>query len=90
MVLPYEPEFQQAYDELVSAIEDSTLFQEEPKYKKSSQLFLSQKEVSNSELLGKTIKVKLKSTTVTEFNTTLPWVHTKVVCVSTQPSTYPS
>ena len=34
MVLPYEPEFQQAYDELVSAIEDSTLFQEEPKYKK--------------------------------------------------------
>lgn len=34
MVLPYEPEFQQAYDELVSAIEDSTLFQENPEYKK--------------------------------------------------------
>lgn len=34
MVLPHEPEFQQAYDELVSAIEDSTLFKEEPQYKK--------------------------------------------------------
>ncbi|CAN3357425.1 NADP-specific glutamate dehydrogenase 1 [Diutina catenulata] len=34
MVLPYEPEFQQAYDELVSAVEDSTLFQENPEYKK--------------------------------------------------------
>ncbi|RLV92226.1 NADP-specific glutamate dehydrogenase [Spathaspora sp. JA1] len=34
MVLPYEPEFQQAYDELVSAVEDSTLFTEQPKYKK--------------------------------------------------------
>lgn len=34
MVLPHEPEFQQAYDELVSAVEDSTLFQENPEYKK--------------------------------------------------------
>ncbi|CAI5759112.1 unnamed protein product [Candida verbasci] len=34
MVLPHEPEFQQAYDELVSAIQDSTLFEEQPKYKK--------------------------------------------------------
>lgn len=34
MVLPHEPEFQQAYDELVSAVEDSTLFKEEPQYKK--------------------------------------------------------
>jgi glutamate dehydrogenase (NADP+) len=34
MVLPYEPEFQQAYDELISAVEDSTLFTEQPKYKK--------------------------------------------------------
>lgn len=34
MVLPHEPEFQQAYDELVSALQDSTLFDEQPKYKK--------------------------------------------------------
>ncbi|CAK9441357.1 uncharacterized protein LODBEIA_P52250 [Lodderomyces beijingensis] len=34
MVLPHEPEFQQAYDELVSAVQDSTLFTEQPKYKK--------------------------------------------------------
>lgn len=34
MGVPYEPEFQQAYDELVSAVEDSTLFTEQPKYKK--------------------------------------------------------
>ena len=34
MVLPHEPEFQQAYDELVTAIQDSTLFTEQPKYKK--------------------------------------------------------
>lgn len=34
MVLPHEPEFQQAYDELVSALEDSTLFTQHPKYKK--------------------------------------------------------
>ncbi|KAG7192089.1 uncharacterized protein KQ657_002449 [Scheffersomyces spartinae] len=34
MVKPYEPEFEQAYDELVSALEDSTLFEELPKYKK--------------------------------------------------------
>lgn len=70
MVLPHEPEFQQAYDELVSAVEDSTLFKEEPQYKKLFQLFLSQKESFNSESLGKTTKVKSKSTTVSEFNTT--------------------
>ncbi|ABN65863.1 NADP-glutamate dehydrogenase [Scheffersomyces stipitis CBS 6054] len=34
MVLPHEPEFQQAYNELVHALEDSTLFTEQPKYKK--------------------------------------------------------
>lgn len=34
MVLPHEPEFQQAYDELLSALEDSTLFTENPEYKK--------------------------------------------------------
>lgn len=34
MVLPNEPEFQQAYKELINALEDSTLFTEEPKYKK--------------------------------------------------------
>lgn len=34
MVLPHEPEFQQAYSELVSALEDSTLFTEKPEYKK--------------------------------------------------------
>ncbi|CUM55189.1 NADP-specific glutamate dehydrogenase [Debaryomyces fabryi] len=34
MVLPHEPEFQQAYNELVSALEDSTLFTEKPEYKK--------------------------------------------------------
>ncbi|KAK7678799.1 hypothetical protein QCA50_018235 [Cerrena zonata] len=34
MVLPHEPEFKQAYDELVSALEDSTLFSEHPEYKK--------------------------------------------------------
>ena len=34
MVLPHEPEFQQAYHELVSALEDSTLFQQKPEYKK--------------------------------------------------------
>ncbi|CAK7890819.1 NADP-specific glutamate dehydrogenase 1 [[Candida] anglica] len=34
MVLPHEPEFQQAYNELVSALEDSTLFQQNPEYKK--------------------------------------------------------
>ncbi|EGV64517.1 NADP-dependent glutamate dehydrogenase [Yamadazyma tenuis] len=34
MVLPHEPEFQQAYNELVSALQDSTLFEEHPKYKK--------------------------------------------------------
>merc|ERR1712227_889908 len=34
MVLPHEPEFQQAYNELVSALEESTLFQEHPHYKK--------------------------------------------------------
>ncbi|CUM66509.1 uncharacterized protein PRCAT00004175001 [Priceomyces carsonii] len=34
MVLPHEPEFHQAHNELLSALEDSTLFKEEPKYKK--------------------------------------------------------
>lgn len=34
MVLPNEPEFQQAYHELVSALEDSTLFSQNPEYKK--------------------------------------------------------
>lgn len=34
MVLPHEPEFQQAYGELVSALEDSTLFTQNPEYKK--------------------------------------------------------
>ncbi len=34
MVLPSEPEFQQAYHELVSALEDSTLFVQNPEYKK--------------------------------------------------------
>lgn len=34
MVLPHEPEFQQAYNELLSALEDSTLFTEKPEYKK--------------------------------------------------------
>lgn len=34
MVLPHEPEFQQAYNELVSALEDSTLFSQHPEYKK--------------------------------------------------------
>ena len=34
MVLPHEPEFQQAYDELFSALEDSTLFTQKPEYKK--------------------------------------------------------
>lgn len=34
MVLPHEPEFQQAYNELLSALEDSTLFSEKPEYKK--------------------------------------------------------
>lgn len=34
MVLPNEPEFQQAYNELLSALEDSTLFTEHPEYKK--------------------------------------------------------
>ena len=34
MGLPHEPEFQQAYNELVSALEESTLFQEHPHYKK--------------------------------------------------------
>lgn len=34
MVLPNEPEFQQAYNELYSALEDSTLFTEKPEYKK--------------------------------------------------------
>ena len=34
MVLPHEPEFQQAYNELLSALEDSTLFTEHPEYKK--------------------------------------------------------
>lgn len=34
MVLPHEPEFQQAYNELLSALEDSTLFTENPEYKK--------------------------------------------------------
>ncbi|KAK6198894.1 NADP-glutamate dehydrogenase [Scheffersomyces amazonensis] len=34
MVLPHEPEFQQAYNELVHALEDSTLFTQHPQYKK--------------------------------------------------------
>ncbi|ODQ79118.1 hypothetical protein BABINDRAFT_162180 [Babjeviella inositovora NRRL Y-12698] len=34
MVQPQEPEFQQAYNELVSTLEDSTLFQQHPQYKK--------------------------------------------------------
>lgn len=34
MVLPNEPEFKQAYNELVSALEDSTLFSQSPEYKK--------------------------------------------------------
>lgn len=34
MVLPQEPEFKQAYDELVTALEDSTLFSDHPEYKK--------------------------------------------------------
>lgn len=34
MVLPNEPEFQQAYNELLSALEDSTLFTQHPEYKK--------------------------------------------------------
>lgn len=34
MVLPHEPEFQQAYDELVHALQDSTLFEKTPEYKK--------------------------------------------------------
>lgn len=34
MVLPHEPEFQQAYNELTSALQDSTLFKEHPKYEK--------------------------------------------------------
>jgi len=38
MVLPHEPEFQQAYNELVSALEDSTLFSENPEYKKVIQV----------------------------------------------------
>lgn len=29
-----EPEFQQAYDEVVSSLEDSTLFEQHPKYRK--------------------------------------------------------
>lgn len=33
-VIAPEPEFQQAYHEIVSSLEDSTLFQVEPKYKK--------------------------------------------------------
>ncbi|KAI1438701.1 glutamate/Leucine/Phenylalanine/Valine dehydrogenase [Xylaria sp. CBS 124048] len=31
--LPYEPEFEQAYKELVSTLEDSTLFQKKPEYR---------------------------------------------------------
>ncbi|CCE65797.1 hypothetical protein TPHA_0N00160 [Tetrapisispora phaffii CBS 4417] len=31
---PIEPEFQQAYDEIVSSLTDSTLFEKQPKYKK--------------------------------------------------------
>ncbi|KAI0866033.1 glutamate/Leucine/Phenylalanine/Valine dehydrogenase [Xylaria cubensis] len=31
--LPYEPEFEQAYKELVSTLEDSTLFQKNPEYR---------------------------------------------------------
>lgn len=34
MVLPHEPEFQQAYNELLSALEESTLFVQKPEYKK--------------------------------------------------------
>lgn len=34
MVLPHEPEFEQAYKELLNALEDSTLFTEHPEYKK--------------------------------------------------------
>lgn len=34
MVLPNEPEFQQAYKELTTALEDSTLFEQKPEYKK--------------------------------------------------------
>ncbi|KAH3681001.1 hypothetical protein WICPIJ_008009 [Wickerhamomyces pijperi] len=34
MVLPSEPEFEQAYNEVVSTIKASTLFQQEPKYEK--------------------------------------------------------
>lgn len=34
MVLPHEPEFQQAYNELIEALEDSTLFTQNPEYKK--------------------------------------------------------
>lgn len=34
MGLPHEPEFQQAYNELVEAIQDSTLFIQKPEYKK--------------------------------------------------------
>lgn len=31
---PYEPEFQQAYTEVISSLNDSTLFEKQPKYKK--------------------------------------------------------
>lgn len=34
MVQPSEPEFEQAYNELVSTLKDSTLFQKHPKYEK--------------------------------------------------------
>ena len=34
MAQPYEPEFQQAYNEVVSCLKDSTLFQKQPKYEK--------------------------------------------------------
>ena len=34
MVQPHEPEFQQAYDELFSSLQNSTLFQKHPEYEK--------------------------------------------------------
>ena len=53
MVLPHEPEFQQAYDELVSAVEDSTLFKKNHNTKSYSSCFYPRKNHSIQSHLGK-------------------------------------
>ncbi|CAI6903167.1 ANM_collapsed_G0054210.mRNA.1.CDS.1 [Saccharomyces cerevisiae] len=80
-----EPEFQQAYEEVVSSLEDSTLFEQHPEYRKVLPIVSVPERIIQFKSPGRMTRVNKKLLKGYRVQYNSPRVHTRVVYVSILP-----